>query len=102
MASVAGAGAGSAGGRAAIAQLKKALRATAKSRVSAMSDGERQAASVSIAAQLARREDYAKAGRVAVFLSMAGEVDTEPILANLFIAGKKCFVPRFVLTTFVV
>lgn len=45
--------------------------------------------------QLLQHPAYSRSRAVAVYLSTAAEVDTRPVLAALFSAGKACFVPRY-------
>eukprot|EP00050_Salpingoeca_kvevrii_P016688 m.57688 g.57688 ORF g.57688 m.57688 type:complete len:222 (-) comp7095_c0_seq2:49-714(-) len=75
--------------------LKRALRRELKARLAAMTAAQRAQSAAIVARKLVARSEYREAQRVAVFLSLPDEVDTSPILADIFKSGRLCFVPRY-------
>ncbi|XP_005989638.1 5,10-methenyltetrahydrofolate synthetase (5-formyltetrahydrofolate cyclo-ligase) isoform X1 [Latimeria chalumnae] len=80
---------------AALRAAKKALRAEIKSRISALSPQEKLRQSAIVTQKLITHTRYQSCQRIAVFLSMSDEVQTEEIIKNIFQCGKECFIPRY-------
>ena len=45
--------------------------------------------------QLLNTDAYKNAQRVSLYLSMDDEIDTHPIVEDLFAKKKTCFIPRY-------
>lgn len=45
--------------------------------------------------QLLGNEKYCNSKRVSIYLSRDIEVNTEPILNEIFKSGKECFIPKY-------
>ena len=80
-------------GRAAVYELKKALRKAAKAKLSQLTTEMKSTKSSVVAASLCARPEFVAASNVAVYLSMSDEVDTAAIISEIFKSGKRCFVP---------
>uniref|UniRef100_UPI00398F6B19 5-formyltetrahydrofolate cyclo-ligase isoform X2 n=1 Tax=Pristiophorus japonicus TaxID=55135 RepID=UPI00398F6B19 len=70
---------------------KKVLRLDMKRRVAALSGPERQRQTEALIAH----PKYQNCQRIAVFLSMSDEIQTEDIIKDVFQRGKECFIPRY-------
>ncbi|XP_072134488.1 5-formyltetrahydrofolate cyclo-ligase isoform X2 [Mobula birostris] len=80
---------------AALRAAKKALRLEMKRRVAALSDTEKHRQSVAVSRQLLAHPKYQNCQRIAVFLSMSDEIQTEDIIKDVFQSSKECFIPRY-------
>ncbi|KAM9311950.1 5-formyltetrahydrofolate cyclo-ligase [Gastrophryne carolinensis] len=74
---------------------KRALRTELKERIAALSDIEKLRQTQAVTHKLLSHERYKRAQRIAVFLSMADEIQTGSILQDIFQQGKACFIPRY-------
>lgn len=74
---------------------KQALRREITGRVAALSDAEKRRQSQVVSEKLFSHPKYVSCNRIAVFLSMHNEVQTEEILKDVFKRGKSCFIPRY-------
>ncbi|XP_032906506.1 5-formyltetrahydrofolate cyclo-ligase isoform X1 [Amblyraja radiata] len=74
---------------------KKALRLDLKRRVAALSDAEKRRQTAAVSRRLLAHPKYQNCQRVAVFLSMSDEIQTEDIIKDVFQCGKQCFIPRY-------
>ncbi|XP_062921851.1 5,10-methenyltetrahydrofolate synthetase (5-formyltetrahydrofolate cyclo-ligase) isoform X1 [Mobula hypostoma] len=83
------------GNMAALRAAKKALRLEMKRRVAALSDTEKHRQSVAVSRQLLAHPKYQNCQRIAVFLSMSDEIQTEDIIKDVFQSSKECFIPRY-------
>lgn len=45
--------------------------------------------------QVIADSNYQQSERIAVYLSMPGEVDTTPLIQRMLSDNKKCFIPRY-------
>ncbi|XP_069462070.1 5-formyltetrahydrofolate cyclo-ligase-like [Ambystoma mexicanum] len=75
--------------------LKRALRADLKRRLSKLDRVEMERQSQRLIQKLFSHDKYRTSGRVAVYLSMPDEVQTEEIFRDIFRRGKMCFIPRY-------
>ncbi|XP_072324891.1 5-formyltetrahydrofolate cyclo-ligase [Scyliorhinus torazame] len=80
---------------AALRSAKKALRLEMKRRVAALSDAEKRRQTEVVSRRLIAHPKYQNCQRIAVFLSMADEIQTEYIIKDVFQRGKECFIPRY-------
>ncbi|RWS10010.1 5-formyltetrahydrofolate cyclo-ligase-like protein [Dinothrombium tinctorium] len=64
-----------------------------------MSEEERRKQSQLVIEKVINHEKFRTSQRVSIFLSMAHEVNTIPILEAIFRASKQCFVPKFEVET---
>ncbi|XP_072889064.1 5-formyltetrahydrofolate cyclo-ligase isoform X1 [Hemitrygon akajei] len=83
------------GNMAALRAAKKALRLEMKRRVAALSDTEKHRQSVAVSRRLLAHPKYQNCQRIAVFLSMSDEIQTEDIIKDVFQSSKECFIPRY-------
>ncbi|XP_051993150.1 5,10-methenyltetrahydrofolate synthetase (5-formyltetrahydrofolate cyclo-ligase) [Xyrauchen texanus] len=74
---------------------KQALRKEIKKLLAAMSDHEKLRQSQVVSRKLFQHPKYLSSQRIAVFLNMHDEVNTEDILQDIFKRGKVCFIPRY-------
>eukprot|EP00123_Amoebidium_parasiticum_P001386 comp124571_c0_seq1/m.49076 comp124571_c0_seq1/g.49076 ORF comp124571_c0_seq1/g.49076 comp124571_c0_seq1/m.49076 type:complete len:203 (-) comp124571_c0_seq1:28-636(-) len=75
--------------------LKKALRAEVKQKLNNMTQEERVRESRAVTEKLLNSEAYQRSKYVSVYLSMDEEVDTRPILHNIFDTGRVCYIPYY-------
>ncbi|XP_006888309.1 PREDICTED: 5-formyltetrahydrofolate cyclo-ligase [Elephantulus edwardii] len=80
---------------AAVRNAKQSLRAELKQRLRAISAEERLRQSGVLTQKVIAHSQYQKSRRVAVFLSMQDEIETEEIIKDIFRQGKTCFIPRY-------
>ncbi|EGD83456.1 hypothetical protein PTSG_12124 [Salpingoeca rosetta] len=78
--------------------VKAELRKAMKRLLSALSQGEKASQSTVVANKVEALPAFQNARRVAFFLSMPEEVDTNSMLKTAFATGKECFVPRYTKT----
>ncbi|XP_064373324.1 5-formyltetrahydrofolate cyclo-ligase isoform X2 [Dromaius novaehollandiae] len=94
----AGGGAAGAGGEMAAAALraaKRALRAELRQRLRALGEAEKQRQSRLLSRKVIGHSKYQESKRIAIFLSMPDEIQTEEIIKDIFKQGKECFIPRY-------
>ncbi|MBN3282506.1 MTHFS ligase, partial [Polyodon spathula] len=80
---------------AALRAAKQALRIDLKKRISRLSDQEKLRQSHIVTQKLINHPKYQSCQRIAVFLSMHDEVQTEAIIEDIFQKGKVCFIPKY-------
>ncbi|KAJ6662785.1 hypothetical protein lerEdw1_010989 [Lerista edwardsae] len=80
---------------AALHAAKRALRAELKRRLRALSESEKLRQSRLLGGQVIGHPKYQASQRIAVFLSMPDEVQTEEIIKDIFQQGKVCFIPQY-------
>ncbi|XP_043533572.1 5,10-methenyltetrahydrofolate synthetase (5-formyltetrahydrofolate cyclo-ligase) isoform X1 [Chiloscyllium plagiosum] len=83
------------GNMAALRAAKKALRLEMKRKVAALSDAEKRRQTEAVSRRLIAHPKYKNCQRIAVFLSMSDEIQTEDIIKDVFQCGKECFIPRY-------
>ncbi|XP_078097698.1 5-formyltetrahydrofolate cyclo-ligase [Mustelus asterias] len=83
------------GNMAALQAAKKALRLEMKRRLAALSEAEKLRQSAAVSRRLVAHPKYQNCQRIAVFLSMTDEIQTEDIIKDVFQCGKECFIPRY-------
>ncbi|XP_078386597.1 5-formyltetrahydrofolate cyclo-ligase [Cetorhinus maximus] len=83
------------GNMAALTAAKKALRLEMKRRVAALSDAEKRRQTEAVSRRLIAHPKYQNCQRIAVFLSISDEIQTEDIIKDVFRHGKECFIPRY-------
>lgn len=83
------------GNMAALWAAKKALRLEMKRRLAALSEAEKLRQSAAVSRKLIAHSKYQNCQRIAVFLSMTDEIQTEDIIKDVFQRGKECFIPRY-------
>ncbi|KAH6565997.1 hypothetical protein BASA50_005282 [Batrachochytrium salamandrivorans] len=71
------------------AAFRKKMRAVLKTIPADITEQQSKA----VTARLLATEEYQRSSKVALFLSMKGEVGTNDILWDIFQSGKQCFVP---------
>jgi len=81
----------------AIFQQKNAIRKAIKLRLKVMVPTERERQSELVSSRVLSHPKYNSSRAVAVFLSMADEIETSKIIEDIFKSGKWCFIPRFVI-----
>nr|XP_048723492.1 5-formyltetrahydrofolate cyclo-ligase isoform X2 [Caretta caretta] len=74
---------------------KQALRAELKRRLRGLSEAEKQRQSRLLSRKVIGHSKYQESQRIAVFLSMQDEIETEEIIKDIFQRGKECFIPRY-------
>ncbi|KAI8928023.1 5-formyltetrahydrofolate cyclo-ligase [Entophlyctis helioformis] len=84
---------------ASVKALKSALRKQMKTKLRGVGLDAIEQQSVAVTAKLLATPEYQSSRRVALFLSMSGEVNTTHILRHLFESGRQCFVPMCTPTT---
>ena len=45
--------------------------------------------------QVLKSDEYRRSQRIAVYLTMKGEIDTQALVADMFKSDKMCFIPRY-------
>ncbi|XP_066446094.1 5-formyltetrahydrofolate cyclo-ligase isoform X1 [Eleutherodactylus coqui] len=80
---------------ASIQAAKRALRAQLKQRLAVLSDLEKLQQSQAVTRKVLSHPRYQTARRVAIFLNMTDEVQTEDIIRDIFRQDKLCFIPRY-------
>ncbi|XP_048418478.1 5,10-methenyltetrahydrofolate synthetase (5-formyltetrahydrofolate cyclo-ligase) isoform X1 [Stegostoma tigrinum] len=83
------------GNMAALRAAKTALRLEMKRKVAALSDAEKRRQTEAVSRRLIAHPKYQNCQRIAVFLSMSDEIQTEDIIKDVFQCGKECFIPRY-------
>ncbi|XP_061451007.1 5-formyltetrahydrofolate cyclo-ligase [Rhineura floridana] len=83
------------GDMAALHAAKRALRGELKRRLRALSEAEKLRQSRLLGGKVMGHSKYQASQRIAVFLSMPDEVQTEEIIKDIFQQGKECFIPRY-------
>ncbi|XP_069768151.1 5-formyltetrahydrofolate cyclo-ligase [Narcine bancroftii] len=83
------------GNMATLRAAKKALRLEMKRRVASLSEIEKQRQTGAVSRRLLAHPKYQNCQRIAVFLSMPDEIQTEYIIKDVFQSGKECFIPRY-------
>ncbi|XP_043931900.1 5-formyltetrahydrofolate cyclo-ligase [Protopterus annectens] len=74
---------------------KQALREEIKKKVATLSEQNKARQSFLVTEKVIAHPSYQNAQRIAVFLSMQDEVQTEGIIKHAFQSGKQCFIPRY-------
>uniref|UniRef100_A0A8C5SG39 5-formyltetrahydrofolate cyclo-ligase n=1 Tax=Laticauda laticaudata TaxID=8630 RepID=A0A8C5SG39_LATLA len=74
---------------------KRALRAELKRRLEGLSEAEKLRQSRLLAGKVMVHPCYLSSRRIAVFLSMPDEVQTNEIIKDIFQKGKECFIPWY-------
>uniref|UniRef100_A0A8C5WCB4 5-formyltetrahydrofolate cyclo-ligase n=1 Tax=Leptobrachium leishanense TaxID=445787 RepID=A0A8C5WCB4_9ANUR len=74
---------------------KQALRVQLKQRLASLSDLDKMKQSKAVTRKVLSHGRYRAAQRVAVFLSMPDEIQTEDLISDIFQQGKTCFIPRY-------
>ncbi|XP_042660069.1 5-formyltetrahydrofolate cyclo-ligase isoform X2 [Tyto alba] len=80
---------------AALRAAKRELRGELRQRLRALGAAERQRQSRRLSRKVIGHPKYQESKRIAVFLSMPDEVQTEEIIKDIFEQGKECFIPRY-------
>ncbi|XP_056355742.1 5-formyltetrahydrofolate cyclo-ligase isoform X2 [Oenanthe melanoleuca] len=80
---------------AALRAAKQQLRAELRQRLRALSAAEKQRQSRLLGRKVIDHPKYQESKRIAIFLSMPDEVQTEEIIKDIFKQGKECFIPRY-------
>lgn len=80
---------------AALRAAKQALRKDVKRRVATVTDDEKRRQSLVVSQKLFSHPKYMSSQRIAVFLSMKDELNTQEIIKDMFTCGKSCFIPRY-------
>ncbi|XP_015600199.1 5-formyltetrahydrofolate cyclo-ligase [Cephus cinctus] len=80
---------------AAITTAKKVLRKEIETAIKGIDIEERKKQSRKVFEKLLSLEQYQKSKRISVYLSTADEIDTVPILKDIFENAKEAFVPRY-------
>ncbi|XP_039215182.1 5-formyltetrahydrofolate cyclo-ligase isoform X2 [Crotalus tigris] len=80
---------------AALNAAKRALRAELKRRLKELSQAEKLRQSRLLAGKVMAHPRYLASQRIAVFLSMPDEVQTNEIIKDVFQKGKACFIPWY-------
>ncbi|XP_059570583.1 5-formyltetrahydrofolate cyclo-ligase isoform X1 [Alligator mississippiensis] len=80
---------------AALWEAKRALRAELRRRLRALSEVEKRRQSRLLGRQVIGHPKYKESQRIAVFLSMQDEIQTEDIIKDIFKQGKECFIPQY-------
>ncbi|TFK13169.1 adenomatous polyposis coli protein [Platysternon megacephalum] len=80
---------------AALRAAKQALRAELKRRLRALSEAEKQRQSRLLSRKVIGHSKYQESQRIAIFLSMQDEIETEEIIKDIFQRGKECFIPQY-------
>jgi 5-formyltetrahydrofolate cyclo-ligase len=78
----------------AVAAEKAALRTQIKAALRSLDPTAIAASSAGVHAKLQALSCYTDAKQVSAYLSMAKEVQTKPILEDLFAQGKRVFIPK--------
>ncbi|XP_077041662.1 5-formyltetrahydrofolate cyclo-ligase isoform X2 [Agelaius phoeniceus] len=80
---------------AALRAAKQQLRAELRQRLRALGAAEKQRQSRLLGRKVIDHPKYQESKRIAIFLSMPDEVQTEEIIKDIFKQGKECFIPRY-------
>nr|XP_032606149.2 5-formyltetrahydrofolate cyclo-ligase isoform X3 [Taeniopygia guttata] len=80
---------------AALRAAKRQLRAELRQRLRALGAAEKQRQSRLLGRKVIDHPKYQESKRIAIFLSMPDEVQTEEIIKDIFKQGKECFIPRY-------
>ncbi|XP_030352718.1 5-formyltetrahydrofolate cyclo-ligase-like isoform X2 [Strigops habroptila] len=80
---------------AALRAAKRALRGELRQRLRALGAAEKQRQSRLLACEVIGHPKYQESKRIAIFLSMPDEIQTEEIIKDIFKQGKECFIPRY-------
>ncbi|XP_071424966.1 5-formyltetrahydrofolate cyclo-ligase [Pithys albifrons albifrons] len=80
---------------AALRAAKRALRGELRQRLRALGPAEKQRQSRLLGHKVIGHPKYKESKRIAIFLSMPDEVQTEEIIKDIFKQGKECFIPRY-------
>ncbi|KAM6352235.1 5-formyltetrahydrofolate cyclo-ligase isoform 2-T2 [Alca torda] len=80
---------------AALREAKRALRGELRRRLRALDEAERQRQSRLLSRKVIGHPKYQDSKRIAIFLSMPDEIQTEEIIKDIFKQGKECFIPRY-------
>ena len=81
--------------RSTIQNLKRSLRKELKSKINLMSEELKRNESSLVLQKLLSSKVYQQSSRISVYLSMPSEVNTTPILTNIFSHNKACYVPLY-------
>ncbi|XP_074693183.1 5-formyltetrahydrofolate cyclo-ligase isoform X4 [Strix aluco] len=80
---------------AALRAAKRALRGELRQRLRALGAAEKQRQSRLLSRKVIGHPKYQESQRIAIFLSMPDEIQTEEIIKDIFEQGKECFIPRY-------
>ncbi|KAM7039555.1 5-formyltetrahydrofolate cyclo-ligase-like [Acridotheres tristis] len=80
---------------AALRAAKQKLRAELRQRLRELGTAEKQRQSRLLGRKVIDHPKYQESKRIAIFLSMPDEVQTEEIIKDIFKQGKECFIPRY-------
>ncbi|XP_061855930.1 5-formyltetrahydrofolate cyclo-ligase isoform X3 [Colius striatus] len=80
---------------AALRAAKRALRGELRQRLRALGEAEKQRQSRLLTRKVISHPKYQESKRIAIFLSMPDEIQTEEIIKDIFKQGKECFIPRY-------
>ncbi|XP_067999529.1 5-formyltetrahydrofolate cyclo-ligase isoform X1 [Melanerpes formicivorus] len=80
---------------AALRAAKQALRGELRQRLRALSAAEKRRQSLLLTRKVLGHPKYKESRRIAIFLSMPDEIQTEEIIQDIFKQGKECFIPRY-------
>ncbi|XP_029870685.1 5-formyltetrahydrofolate cyclo-ligase isoform X3 [Aquila chrysaetos chrysaetos] len=80
---------------AALRAAKRALREELRQRLRALGAAEKQRQSRLLSRKVISHPKYQESKRIAIFLSMPDEIQTEEIIKDIFKEGKECFIPRY-------
>ncbi|XP_018327181.1 5-formyltetrahydrofolate cyclo-ligase [Agrilus planipennis] len=74
---------------------KAVIRKKIEGRIKTLSTEEKARQSYGIVKKILELKEYKDSNRISIYLSTDNEIDTEPIIRNIFETEKKCFVPRY-------
>lgn len=80
---------------AALGAAKRALRTELRQKLRALGAAEKQRQSRLLSRKVIEHSKYQESKRIAIFLSMPDEIQTEEIIKDIFKQGKECFIPRY-------
>ncbi|XP_062819645.1 5-formyltetrahydrofolate cyclo-ligase isoform X1 [Anolis carolinensis] len=80
---------------AAAAGAKRVLRAELRRRLRVLDQSEKLRQSRLLGHKVMQHAQYQASRRIAVFLSMPDEIQTDEIIKDIFHQGKDCFIPRY-------
>merc|ERR1712121_605745 len=75
---------------------KKLLRKTLKLKGKQMTIAEREHESQSVIQKLVESKYFQESQRISVYLPMADEINTLPLVKDIFERKKLCFIPKYV------
>ncbi|XP_043269786.1 5-formyltetrahydrofolate cyclo-ligase [Venturia canescens] len=78
-----------------IKSAKSALRKEIQAAIEKIEDGEKKRQSIQVVQKLLALPQYKESKRISVYLSTKDEIDTLPILKDIFENKKEAFVPRY-------